>query len=158
MKFNAFEIFKYKTEYSIDLETLESDYVDLMAKNHPDNFSDNGNEMLAQASFCVKINEAYSVLKDDIKRGILLLELNGFYLDGEKKNITPNPIFLAEMLDLSDRFHGDDLSVIDEVVELYKSRKMEIARLFLGNDFENAGRCLLEMIYLDGLKKHSFKK
>lgn len=158
MKFNAFEIFKYKPEYSIDPAVLESDYVDLMARNHPDNFADNGNAMLIQASFCVKINEAYAILKDDIKRGALLLELNGFYLDGEKKNVTPNKDFLATMLDLSDRFHGDDFAVVDEVAELFKVRKIEVTRLFSENALENAGRCLLEMIYLNGLKKHSFKK
>lgn len=74
---NYFEIFNLDISFDIDLNLLQSKYLDLQRMVHPDtlNLANMDKDLsLVNAS---SVNLAYNVLKDDIKRGQHILKLNG---------------------------------------------------------------------------------
>ena len=96
---NHFTAFDLPTAFSIDTAALSARYRDLQAAVHPDRFVNATHvEKRVAMSRTVDINEAYTTLKDPVRRAMHLLSLVG--VDGlDEKNTTMPADFLMEQID-----------------------------------------------------------
>ena len=96
---NHFTAFDLPTAFSIDIAALSARYRGLQAAVHPDRFVNATDvEKRVAMSRTVDINEAYTTLKDPVRRAMHLLSLVG--VDGlDEKNTTMPADFLMEQID-----------------------------------------------------------
>jgi molecular chaperone HscB len=105
-----FSLFGLVPKFSIDIESLRKQYLNLSRKFHPDFFTEESPEMRDQAlEMTAKLNKAYGILKDPLLRIAYLLRLNGILPENTEFKLSPSdPEFLMEMMDLNERI--EDLS------------------------------------------------
>jgi molecular chaperone HscB len=96
---NHFTTFNLAATFSVDGTSLSARYRDLQAAVHPDKFVNATDaEKRVAMSRSVDINEAYTTLKDPVRRAMHLLALVG--VDGlDEKNTTMPADFLMEQID-----------------------------------------------------------
>jgi len=101
-----FELFDLPPSFSIDRQALDSRFRDLQRAVHPDRFASAGDfERRLSAQQATRINEAYQVLKDPLRRGRYLLELAGIAYDDEHRT-TRDTGFLMEQMELREALAG----------------------------------------------------
>ncbi len=83
---NYFDIFGIKKCFSIDRQNLESKYLELQKKHHPDNFIDFA-EKIKNADLSSHANIAYTTLIDEAKRIEYLLKLENIDLEKTKNTL-----------------------------------------------------------------------
>jgi len=95
-----FELFGLPVGYIIDKTQLAERYRELQRVVHPDRFA-NGTEQERRLSMqgAIRINEAYSALKDPIERARYMLSLNGIEMDARQET-TRDSAFLMEQLEM----------------------------------------------------------
>ncbi|MCP4285477.1 MAG: Fe-S protein assembly co-chaperone HscB [Gammaproteobacteria bacterium] len=95
-----FELFGLPVGYIIDKIQLAERYRELQRVVHPDRFA-NGTEQERRLSMqgAIRINEAYSALKDPIERARYMLSLNGIEMDAQQET-TRDSVFLMEQLEM----------------------------------------------------------
>jgi len=95
-----FELFGLPQSFDVDLELLDRNYRELQRSMHPDRFVNaSDQERRVSMQQATQINEGYLVLKDPLKRGRYLLELDGREHDDER-NTTRDTEFLMEQMEL----------------------------------------------------------
>jgi molecular chaperone HscB len=96
---NYFTAFDLPTAFVIDFTLLAVRYRDLQAAVHPDRFvnATDAEKRIAMAR-TVEINDAYTTLKDPVRRAMYLLSLKG--IDGlDEKNTAMPTDFLMEQVE-----------------------------------------------------------
>ena len=103
---NHFEVLGFSPTYFIDRAELEARYREQQRHSHPDRFSRAPVSERAQVlQRATDLNDAYRVLKNDIRRAEYLLTLHGIELSEEAeqaggKKRTLDSLFLADVLEL----------------------------------------------------------
>ena len=95
-----FDLLGLPQTFEVDLELLDRNYRELQRSVHPDRFvtaSDQERRLSMQQA--TQINEGYQVLKDPLKRGRYLLQLDGREFDDER-NTSSDTAFLMEQMEL----------------------------------------------------------
>ena len=107
-----FDRFGLPQAFDVDLDLLDRNYRELQRSVHPDRFvnaSDQQRRLSMQQA--TLINEGYQALKDPLKRGRYLLQLDGREFDDER-NTTSDTEFLMEQMELrealADVRNGED--------------------------------------------------
>lgn len=116
---NYFELFELSTQFDIDAGDLDQRFQQLQRVLHPDKFasaSDAERRWSVQAAS--RVNEAYQVLKQPLKRASYLLELQGLMLN-EETDTQMDPMFLMEQMELREAL-GDVESAADPYSALDK--------------------------------------
>jgi molecular chaperone HscB len=138
-----FQLFGLPRSFEIDGARLDNRYRELQRIVHPDRFvnaSDQERRLAMQQA--TRINEGYRTLKDPLKRGRYLLELNGFAF-GEQQYTTRDPEFLMRQMELREalgsvRTAGDPLAVvaglIDGIAGDFAALTGELQACFSGGD------------------------
>jgi molecular chaperone HscB len=95
---DAFDVLGLAPALELDPSALEQRYRDLQRALHPDKFVHaSSSERRESLSRAVSVNEAYRLLKDELKRAELLFQrLTGSKADGQ----TADPELLMEVMDL----------------------------------------------------------
>ncbi len=125
---NYFFRFSLDISYQINLSDLEVKYLQLQQKLHPDFFV---KKSIIEQSLSFKhsllINEAYEILKDDLKRAEYILLLNNIIVNKESENkIIPPQTLLQEMLELRmDLEEADD----DEKLIIHQNNKIAMKNI-----------------------------
>jgi len=154
---NYFEIFQLKPEINIDLAKLEEQYLLLQSQFHPDKFVNAPISAQNKAiSNSMVINQAYKILKNDLKRAAYWLKITGdIDLENEQNKFKLSPVILMEIMELSEEFNEVDA---DERLNLAKKIKQEIAAnlaLIAGfinqKQFEKAAQNLAKAKYLQNI-------
>lgn len=148
-----FDIYEIEPSFSISEDKLKKKYLVLQKKFHPDRFahSDNDQQKAALVNSSL-INDAYQVLKDDIKRAKYLLECN----DIELPNHT-NPEFLIKQMEyeekIEDHSHKKNelISIQKELQDELEYYKDNLEINFNKKDFERASNQINEFIFIDKL-------
>ena len=101
----------------MDLGALDSRYRELQRTVHPDRYASAGEaERRLSMQQATAINEGYQTLKDPLKRGRYLLELDGHHFDGEP-HTNSDINFLMEQMELREAL-GEVRSADDAFTEL----------------------------------------
>jgi molecular chaperone HscB len=109
-----FEIFDIEINISIDLNDLDSKYLKLQTKFHPDKFI---NSSAIEKSMAVRIsthiNDGYKTLKDLVSRVDYILKINNFIIDENKT--FKNSSFLLEQMELTEIIKESEKSKHDAI-------------------------------------------
>src|SRR5262245_25224881 len=93
-----FELFGLTPKYSLETEALERSYRDIQSKVHPDRFAHAGDaERRASLQWTTRVNEAFQVLKNPVKRAKHLLELHGVDVAFETNTAMPQDFLMQQM-------------------------------------------------------------
>ncbi len=133
---NPFELFGIPVKYEIDVERLETAYIEAQRKVHPDRFANATDvEKRVAQQWASLINEAYATLKDPVQRGKLLCALMNVKVD-ELSSGAIDEEFLLEQLDRRERLE-DAINAKDEIQ--LKKIGVEINTAFevLSSELEN---------------------
>ena len=148
-----FDIYEIEPSFSISESELKNKYLVLQKKFHPDRFAHSSIEEQKTALINSSlINDAYQVLKDDIRRAKYLLECNGV----EITNHT-NPAFLMKQMEYEEKIedHSNDknqlLSIQKELQEELEQYKDNLTVDFDKKNFDRATNQINEFIFIDKL-------
>lgn len=138
---NHFATFSLPIIFAIDLEALEQNYFEFQKNFHPDKSG--------EIERSIEINEAYSILKNPLKRAAHILQLNG--LDIENDEVAPkvDQATLFEVFEMreSGNFNNKDLS------SKIKSLLEEVALSLDSKDFNKAAQILIRAKYFEKILK-----
>ena len=94
-----FELFGLAPGFDLDMARLDAAYRQLQSRVHPDKFATASDaDRRAAMQWAVRANEAYTVLKDPLKRAVHLLELREVDL-GAENNTAMEPAFLMAQME-----------------------------------------------------------
>lgn len=148
-----FDIYEIEPSFSISENELKKKYLVLQKKFHPDRFAHSSIEEQKTALINSSlINDAYQVLKDDIRRAKYLLECNGV----EITNHT-NPAFLMKQMEYEEKIedHSNDknqlLCIQKELQEELDQYKDNLTVDFDKKNFDRATNQINEFIFIDKL-------
>jgi molecular chaperone HscB len=144
---NYFELFSLPQRYALDRGALDARYRDLQRSVHPDRHAGAGDRQrrlsLQQAA---RINEAYEVLKDPLRRGRYLLELRGDLSGGEAAT-HQDAAFLMQQMEIREalaevRGGNDPLGALDalthDIESRYRALESELAGALDGSSTGSA--------------------
>jgi len=95
-----FDLFDLPRSFDVELGLLDRNYRALQRSVHPDRFVNaSDQERRVSMQRATQINEGYETLKDPLKRGRYLLELDGRVHDDER-NTNSDMKFLMEQMEL----------------------------------------------------------
>ena len=107
-----FELFGLPTAFALDRSYLDLQWKSLQREAHPDRFASEGAAAQRIAmQWSVRINEAYSRLKDPLKRAAYLCELHGAAVNAENNTSMP-PAFLIQQMEWREAL--DDCKALKE--------------------------------------------
>ncbi len=131
-----FEVLGLPRKYHLDAAELESRYLALQKETHPDRFAKAlPRERMEAVVRNTELNDAYKVLKHDIKRAEYLLKLEGVDIGEEKpqpatgasKQLVVDPKLLIEIMELreqlADARSEDDEARVAALTEDVKGRR-----------------------------------
>ncbi len=123
---NPFEIFGLPVKFNVDGEGLETKFIEIQKRVHPDKFANatDAEKRVAQ-QWTILINEAYQKLKDPLSRGKLICELKGHKVN-EDSSGSLDEDFLLDQLERREKI-DDAISSGDtkEVEALKKAVNLE---------------------------------
>ena len=97
---DAFDVLGLPPSFDLDAETLERRYRDLQRALHPDKFATApASERRASLARAVTVNDAYRVLRDELKRAELLIARSGGDVT-ERPQQPADPALLMEVMEL----------------------------------------------------------
>lgn len=93
-----FELFEVPRRFEQDRAALDARWKALQAEVHPDRFVSEGTAAQRVAmQWAVRVNEAYQRLKDPLRRGAYLCELNGAPIQAEVNTAMPAGFLMQQM-------------------------------------------------------------
>ena len=135
---NYFELFGLTPGFDIDATALHGAQQRLQASCHPDRYVGGSDaDRRAAMQMTSLVNQAYSTLRDPVKRARYLLKLGGARLP-EDSETTSDSEFLIEQLELREaveacREAGDPLACCDRMAQRLEARADELARAFVAD-------------------------
>ena len=132
---NYFELFSLSESFDVDQEDLASKYRALQSALHPDRFTRNSDqEQRISVRHTAFVNEAYSVLKNDLKRAHYLLRLQDTEFDADTET-SRDAKFLMQQMELHERVAEldqatDPGAALDELACEFKLRQSELISQF----------------------------
>ena len=156
---NYFELFGMPVGYVIDNAALDQRYRELQKVVHPDRFAAAGAQsQRISLQSATQVNEAYTALKDPLKRAHYLLGLMGVEGPGDTATLN-DPAFLMQQMELREelaevRSHADPHARLDELLHAIAGMiRTHIVQLAV--QFEDASADSLQSAF-DTLQKMQF--
>lgn len=157
--YDYFGYFDLPCEFDVDREALEKKYLSLVQKFHPDNVAGMTDFERKEALLSMsRINDAYGVLTDPVKRGNYMLKENGIDALDEKGTSFP-PDFLMQQFEWRERLEEianpldedalDDLA--SEVAVEKKKALADFSESFGKKDWESARLDIAKARFIDKL-------
>src|SRR5258708_7817158 len=112
-----FDVLGIERRFHLDGAALERRYLELSKQHHPDRHAKAEARQRTQALLATtELNDAYRVLKNDVKRAEYLLKLEGIDVAEEKPSREVDPGLLGEVMELREglaeaRMDGDAAKV-----------------------------------------------
>jgi len=103
---NHFDLFGLPVSYVVDGSALAERYRDLQRVVHPDRYaSASEQEKRYSLQQATRVNEAYAILKDPLRRAVYLLSLHGVETGAQPATVT-DAAFLMEQMELREQLEG----------------------------------------------------
>ncbi|MEA2078899.1 MAG: Fe-S protein assembly co-chaperone HscB, partial [Pseudomonadota bacterium] len=149
--------------YVLERAELDARYRDMQRSVHPDRYASASDlERRISMQQATKINEAYEVLKDPLKRGRYLLELRGHAIEGQQSS-HQDPAFLMQQMELREilaeiREQDDPLQALHRLGQTvrsqYEALESELVQtLDGGGEIEQAVTLVLRMQFFKRLQE-----
>jgi len=110
--YDYFELLTMEKKYDIDLKILNQQYLAMQIKYHPDRTVNK----VQNLSISIDLNKAYTILKDDLKRAIYMLSLNGFNIDDSALRLNLSAPELQNI--------WDELEILEDTKDVMVLEKM----------------------------------
>ncbi len=112
-----FTLFGLPPGFAMDRAVLDERWKQLQRQAHPDRFTTQGSAAQRVAmQWSVRINEAYSRLKDPLKRAGYWCELHGAAVNAESNTAMP-PAFLMQQMEWREALDGaDDAAALENLL------------------------------------------
>lgn len=132
---NYFELFGFPERFDMDQEELTSRYRAFQSALHPDRFTGKSSQeqriSMQQTAF---VNEAYSVLKSDLRRAHYLLKLQDMHFDADTET-SRDTEFLMQQMELHERVAAldeaaDPVVALEALADEFKLHQQELISLF----------------------------
>ncbi|HEY0137991.1 MAG TPA: Fe-S protein assembly co-chaperone HscB [Nannocystis sp.] len=138
--------------WQVDRSALERSYLERSRQAHPDAFVGQGAAAQRSAlEASSRLNTAYSVLRDPVRRAEYLVKLGGVDLDSSdpvRGSPQPSQSFLIQMIELRERLAEDDTDAIRDEIEARAEQAFDEAVAALErNDIPVAARELVARRY-----------
>ena len=154
---NHFQLFGIPAQFSIDTEELGAAYRDLQARVHPDKFAQGtAADRRAAMQWAVRANEAYTALKNPLKRAVYLLDLRGVEI-GAETNTAMEPAFLMAQMEWRESVEDaraakniDELDrLLGELRNEMKIRHEKLETLLATNADQPAAEAVRQLMFLE---------
>ena len=124
---NCFELLGLAPAFSLDMAGLDDAYRKMQSRVHPDKFATaTGADRRAAMQWAVRANEAYTTLKDPLKRAVHLLELRDVEL-GAENNTAMDPAFLMAQMEwheaVEDARAAKNIDALDRLLATLRDEK-----------------------------------
>jgi molecular chaperone HscB len=153
-----FVLFHLPERFALDPQALEAAFLRVQSEVHPDRFAAAGIAAKRIAlQWATRANEAYSTLKDPLKRAQYLCELHGIDLEVESNTAMPAD-FLMEQLEwreaLEDAEREKNVPALESLDQdlgvAFKKEVTQITQSIDGeHDFAGAARSVRRLMFLD---------
>jgi len=150
-KLNHFQKFNLETAFQVNLQELETKYLQLQQQFHPDTAN---NQTEAEIN-SILINQSYKILKNPIKRAIYLLQLQGINIDSDECVIKPSHENLILVMEIREEIleNENDQNQIEQIKQRIKKliaeEMPEISDLLMAEKYQDAAQKLIKLKYLD---------
>ncbi len=158
---NHFELFSLPVSFDIDLNELGEKYRALQAATHPDKFAaSDAQAQRISVQGATHVNEVYETLKDPLRRGFYLLELEGVGL-GTHEYTTSDAMFLMQQLEHREALEAvtdsDDpfaaLDALRDVVTAEEEQQMAVFKAaYAAQDYDTAYDALTKVMFIRRLQ------
>jgi molecular chaperone HscB len=152
-----FELFGLPPAFAVETDALERSYREIQSKVHPDRFAHAGDaERRASLQWTTRVNEAFQILKNPVKRAQHLLELHGVDVAFETNTAMP-PDFLMQQMELRETLEeAKDAPALDALRKDLLTQKSslvhQIGALIDGeHDYKGAAGLVRKLQFLDRL-------
>ncbi|MEN9886655.1 MAG: putative co-chaperone, DnaJ family [Pseudomonadota bacterium] len=139
---NDFVLFALPEQFAQDRARVDAQWKALQRQAHPDQFAAEGAAAQRMAmQWSVRINEAYSRLKDPLKRAAYLCELRGAPIAAQTNTAMPASFLMQQMHwreELEESKSEDDLDALTD--ELDTGRRAELAAIETLLDGQGSGQ------------------
>ena len=164
---NYFELFGFAESFEVDQDELASKYRSFQTALHPDRFanaSDQERRLSVQSTAFV--NEAYTTLKNDLKRAHYLLKLKDMDFDADTET-SNDAEFLMQQMELHEQVeeleHAEyPLAALDELSKKFKQQQAELvsefSTYFAQNKLTEAKNSALKLQFYERLTNQIRKK
>ncbi len=127
--------------FALDRAVLDERWKQLQLEVHPDRFASQGAASQRVAmQWSMRVNEAYSRLKDPLRRAAYLCELRGAPIDAERNTAMPAAFLMQQMEWREALDEASDEAAFDALVaETRAARQALLAQLEQQLDAANAG-------------------
>ena len=157
-RLNFFELLQLRQSFDISVSSLKEYYIKLQSRLHPDKFVKKSTREQDYSTIqSAVINEAHKVLSDPLKRGLYLLELNGFKVDERSVNGSDSNI-ISSIFELN--FEVEDCEDVNDLRAILSKLVVDIEHdlketniAFAQKNFERARDALIKMSYRRTLKQ-----
>jgi molecular chaperone HscB len=121
LKLTYFELYDISVNITLDLSELNSKYLKLQTKFHPDKYSNSSAmEKSMAARISTHINDGYKVLGNLTSRVDYILKINNFTMD-ENKTFKNNQ-FLIEQMELTEKINKSNQTQQDDIKNYIKEK------------------------------------
>lgn len=118
-----FELFGIPVDYSVDLNKVNQQYLELQRVVHPDRFAGKSErEKLLAVQKTAEINDALAVLKHPLKRAEYMLSERGVDIRAEQQTLQ-DPAFLMQQMELREALEElPDSNDVDSAIEQFEAQ------------------------------------
>lgn len=114
-----FDVLGIRPAFHVDAKELEVRFLNLSKQFHPDRFAKAPpRERLEALQKSTELNDAYKVLKHEVKRAEYLLKLEGYDVADERGSVKADPALLMDMMERNEalaeaKAAGDEAKVAE---------------------------------------------
>jgi molecular chaperone HscB len=157
IKQSHFDLFHLPAQFALDANALEAAYRTVQAQVHPDRFAAAGDAQKRIAmQWAARANEAYSTLRDPLKRAVYLLSLRDVDV-GAESNTAMEPAFLMQQMEWRERAEDaasarnvEELSALhDELREEERLRLAKLGALLDSGADQAAGEAVRQLMFIE---------
>ncbi|HAG52446.1 MAG TPA: Fe-S protein assembly co-chaperone HscB [Alphaproteobacteria bacterium] len=153
---NYFDLFNLKPTYQLDKDALQSTYLQLQKKYHPDN-CDSVEDQLQSVEKVIEINTAYDVLSDNVKLLEYYLKHTGISLSEKEIQSKLSQSDLMFLLDLQESIMKNpcEISLYKQILkEKTSSIMLSLIEAIKQNNKDEIETDLAKLIFFNKSLKH----
>lgn len=157
---NHFELFQLPIGFEVDEKALETAYLLVQKRTHPDRFANASDaEKRIAMQWAIRANEAYQTLKKPLLRAQYLCELQGVDIEAESNTAMPMDFLMQQMQwreELAEAKQHKDVAALevlhDALHDAHSASIAHLAVLFNKTEMRVAATEVRQLMFLEKLQ------